>query len=448
METFGNYEDRTPEQGPPPGMYVPIHFPSMAVLDERTRDGRTIMSDGFGTLDLPRSITIQTKTSYGHVGAVICGRLDEVTVDGTNVSGRGWALATEEGMNAAHLVKTQALRGNSVELAVAQEDVDVKIEDTPSGDWMMTAEFRNAKIKATCLCTTPAFDNAGAVIPDGWNVEGVDVPEEVTASLASFSTVSDWVETFREAQVAVKSEPVPADWFADPALPCASPITVTREGKVLGHVAAWGTPHLSQTGPGGRPIFAPHSKTGYAYFATGHVDTTDGMVPTGRLVISGDHADHRLNWAAAIDHYANTCAAWADVAVGEDQYGIWVAGMVRPGVSDETVHAARASALSGDWRPIGGGLELVAALSVNSPGFPIPRAVSYCDGAGVPTALLSAGTLAPRKPGLLGGDAFSADVISEAVAAGVLLADRRRQADSDLAELRRVVADDLLGDLN
>src|SRR4029079_16942320 len=63
----------------------------------------------------------------------------------------------------------------------------------------------------------------------------------------------------------------------------------------------------------------------------------------------------------------------ADVRVGEDEHGIWVAGALRSHLSDEDVRAFRAALLSGDWRRIAGRLELVAALAVNVPGFPVPR---------------------------------------------------------------------------
>ena len=70
-------------------------------------------------------------------------------------------------------------------------------------------------------------------------------------------------------------------------------------------------------------------------------------------------------------HYDNTGTAVADVAVGEDEFGIWVAGAIRPGATPSQVEALSRSSLSGDWRRIGGNLELVAALSVNTPGFPL-----------------------------------------------------------------------------
>jgi hypothetical protein len=62
--------------------------------------------------------------------------------------------------------------------------------------------------------------------------------------------------------------------------------------------------------------------------------------------------------------------AAADVTAGEDDFGIWVAGALRPGLRAEDVRALMASDVSGDWRRIGGSLELVAVLAVNVPGFP------------------------------------------------------------------------------
>lgn len=87
----------------------------------------------------------------------------------------------------------------------------------------------------------------------------------------------------------------------------------------------------------------------------------------------------------------------ADVAIGEDEHGIWVAGAVRPGAAPEQVHALRGSPLSGDWRWIDGEYELVAALAVNTPGFPIPREADTETPAlvasGRPPALLAVGVV-------------------------------------------------------
>lgn len=374
---------------PPPGMYVPIEFPALVVLDERTRDGRKIDAATFGVLDLPRSIKIQTKTQEGHMGAEVCGRLDEVTVGDDNVvSGKGWLNSDEHGVRAAFLVKNQSLRGNSVDLGVAQQDVKITVEETDDGMLYATYDFANAVLKATTLCTEPAFDNAGAVIPDGWEVWGCEEAEaeEMVASLAP----SDTEHAF--AFSVTKSRPkVNSDLFADPKLDGLTPLFVDEHERVTGHLAGWNTRHLDAAVP------PPRSHTNYAHFANGWVETTDGFQSTGRLVLGGDHAPRGVGWQVAMDHYANTCAAWADVAIGEDEYGIWVSGMVRPGTTDVDLHVARASAISGDWRRIGANLELVAALSVNTPGFPNPRVSTYGHIEDFPLTVLSAGWVPPKR---------------------------------------------------
>ena len=165
----------------------------------------------------------------------------------------------------------------------------------------------------------------------------------------------------------------PAEWFADPGLSEQTPFTVTDDGRVFGHLATWGTCH---TGFPQECVTAPTSASRYAYFRTGAVLTADGTeVPTGRVTMDTLHAGRRLGAADTSAHYEHTGIAVADVAAGEDEHGIWIAGALRKGVTEEQVEVLRASPLSGDWRSIGGRLELVAALAVNSPGFPIPRAL-------------------------------------------------------------------------
>jgi hypothetical protein len=81
----------------------------------------------------------------------------------------------------------------------------------------------------------------------------------------------------------------------------------------------------------------------------------------------------------------------ADVSVGNDAHGIWVAGSVRPGTPVERIHELRASGqVSGDWRNIGGHLRLVGLLAVNVPGFPVPKVRAKYTG-GHQLALVAAG---------------------------------------------------------
>ena len=60
----------------------------------------------------------------------------------------------------------------------------------------------------------------------------------------------------------------------------------------------------------------------------------------------------------------------------------------RPDVDESRLRAIRASSVSGDWRPINGGLELVAISAVNVPGIPIPPARVA---SGLTVALVAAG---------------------------------------------------------
>jgi len=197
----------------------------------------------------------------------------------------------------------------------------------------------------------------------------------------------------------------PSEWFQDPVLPELTPLTVTEKGRVFGHLAGWSTCHI---GYEDMCVSPPHSASNYAYFRTGSVMTDAGMVPVGNITIGGGHASPGLRPKAALAHYDSTSTAVCDVAAGEDEYGIWLAGWVRPGTSDEQVAALRASGPSGDWRRIGGEMELIAALAVNVQGFPVPR-VGVQDA--VQVALVAAGTVERPEPvAALDMDALAAEV--------------------------------------
>jgi len=204
----------------------------------------------------------------------------------------------------------------------------------------------------------------------------------------------------------------PAGWFTDPQFDDSTTaehpdypgargrsLTINDDGRVFGHLALWQVPH---TGFGGERVYAPKSKTNYAKFREGHVVTDDGkQIATGPLTAGTGHASvdprNPITAAQAQKHYDDSGIAVADVVAGEDGYGIWVAGGIRPGVTDEQVEGLRRSrGLSGDWRDYNGNLELIAALAVNVTGFPVPQYALAASGAVVwdgdrPLALVAAG---------------------------------------------------------
>jgi len=213
----------------------------------------------------------------------------------------------------------------------------------------------------------------------------------------------------------------PAAWFTDPHLTEPTHLTVDAEGRVFGHLAAWGTCHIGFDGVCVEP---PNSNTGYAYYANKQVLLDDGTsARTGVISIGGGHANGRATLRSATEHYDNTCTAVADVSVGEDEHGIWCAGWVRPGATDAQVAALRASDVSGDWREVGGNLEMVAALAVNTAGFPVARVTE-----GVQVALVAAGIVASPADDL---DAI-ADLIVNKIEARAQAQKMRKQRLTEL----------------
>lgn len=225
------------------------------------------------------------------------------------------------------------------------------------------------------------------IIPDseGYKASG-DWCAPSSVVYADLEKVKEPMEWLAAASTPIKP---PAHWFQDPGLTEPTPLTVTADGRVYGHLAAWNVCH---TGIGNRCVMAPRSAAGYKHFKVGSLVTDDGKtIAVGKITLGGGHADPQLGYIPAAEHYDNSCAAVAVVECGEDKHGIWIAGATVAGLSEERIAELRRSPLSGDWRRINGGLELVAALAVNSPGFPVLRASA--EDSEVDETLLAAGVV-------------------------------------------------------
>jgi len=214
-----------------------------------------------------------------------------------------------------------------------------------------------------------------------------DIP---SADKAKMATILDRLSgSYEEMSLVAGAAPLnpPAAWFADPKLTGPTKVTVTPDGRVFGHLAEFGKCHLTFANT---CVTVPRSQRGYADFHAGSTKTSEGKVlDTGVLTVDTGHADTTWNLAERVKaHYDNTGTAAAVVRAGEDAYGVWVAGALVPGADEELAQKLRRSPLSGDWRRIGGGLELVAALGVNRPGYQITASgveefLIYADGEGV-----------------------------------------------------------------
>lgn len=232
----------------------------------------------------------------------------------------------------------------------------------------------------------------------------------------------------------------PAEWFEDPELDGPTPLTITADGRVYGHLAEWSKCHR---GISGRCVFAPRSKNGYAsFYAGGQILLDDGeQVPVGRLTVGAHHASLTASPQATAAHYDHSGTVAAFVRAGEDRHGPWLAGATRSDATPEQIRDLRANPPSGDWRNTEGrGLELVAALAVPVPGFPVMAvAASGYDGGEEVTALI----MGWGDEGGLAIVASGADGAASVGAAGTaairtrVLAARIRGGVSGMAELFR-----------
>lgn len=170
----------------------------------------------------------------------------------------------------------------------------------------------------------------------------------------------------------------PSEWFDLPEATSPTPLTFEKSGKVYGHLAVWGACHTGFLEGGlGQCVSPPPSKTNYQHFHLGVLETQEGKdVRVGKLTYQTNHAPVRIGLQAAVDHYSHTGTVGAYLRARDGNVGVWVSGSVRSDISPETFRDLRANPPSGDWRVAarGGSLELVAALSVPVPGFPIPKA--------------------------------------------------------------------------
>lgn len=174
----------------------------------------------------------------------------------------------------------------------------------------------------------------------------------------------------------------PADWFGDPLLEGPLPLTIDDDGRVYGHIAAWGTCHTGYD----RCVTPPRGGDYSTFMSVGRVTCEDDIqVSTGALVWGTQHADLSLSLLAAFAHYEVASHGFADVRVGEDEHGIWMAGALRPHVTFGDLRTLQALSVSGDWRQRQGRLDMIAALAVNVPGFPV-QSDSGMVAAGIPQA--------------------------------------------------------------
>lgn len=406
----------------------------LGVENEMTGDGRLIEANALRWDEGSLPLRYVSSDVGAHDGATVVGRIDRVWRTGHNIYGEGIIdLSTADGSDAARAVAERLQDGISMDLddvsfevRVAQElldsgmDIDfgfpfgedsiVQEEPETDDEGRVTVvkvasdeEVRvttSGRVRAATLVSIPAFATARIAL-----VEESDDTEDPTNEVVPDEPAPDEQQSLIASGFPIAP---PSSWFRDPELQGPTPLHVSKDGRIYGHVATWDTCHVGHAHRG--CITPPKSRTSYAHFHVGTIVTAEGSeIPVGRITLDTLHAKEHASAAAALAHYEHTGYAVADVAAGEDAYGIWIAGAARPSVTDEQVRVLRASPLSGDWRMIGGNLELVAALAVNTPGFPIPHTRGLV-ASGAVQSLVAANIVrdaAPEQSSIL--DGFSKD---------------------------------------
>jgi 2'-5' RNA ligase len=435
----------------------PDRFHGIALVEDQETGDHRVFAPGSVYWDeagLPMPFGWQVQDAPGHDNAIICGRIDTwervgnaITYTGTwDLEGAGWEVR--------RLVQGKFLRGVSVDtddfdVVIVNPDgtpvdpFDMMLGDTEADPVMLVEKSR---LRSMTACRVPAFAPSGmtgAYIANGLAEDlqaAVDAGMEPDAAPADDSVVASLVAAaaaYAPARTRERALP-PGAWFAREDEPShVFPVTFgERVGpfrQISGYLAAWGTCHI---GIQGTCITPPHSITDYAHFAHGVTDTADGPQITGLLTMDTGHAAPDLRALPAAAHYDDTGTQFGTVAVWEDALGIRIGGATLATATDEQVERVnRAGALSGDWRRIRGNLELVAALAVNTPGFPIPRLSMAASAADGQLSLVAAGIVTREVEA---GAMFAAGDLTEAdFRAMVASAVAQTLADRDAAAARR-----------
>lgn len=380
----------------------------------QTGDHRKIAPGALTWRDLPLTLMLQTTTPPGgmggnpHAGAVAAARIDEIerlvtpddvaqsdiaqalgltgddVADRQLIVGKGVFDSGADGVEALRMVGDQMIRGVSVDLTDVTGTPECNEEDDEGNCVDGCDLFTSGRIMGATITPFQAIEPAtialaASVFVPGARIALIDESGHALAAVGPPIVSHTGTVVFGDATSATPPLVPPIEWFQDPGLTQPTPLTITPEGRIYGHLAQWGQCHLGFVNQAfNKCVTVPASKTGYALFTKpggqlaqccGECDPEE--VTVGALVFGTTHAPLSLPWKYANEFYENTGKVAAHVVMGEDAIGPWFSGALNPGLSAADVWTLRGAKVSGDWRKYGGGLELTSILCVNTPGFAV-----------------------------------------------------------------------------
>jgi hypothetical protein len=384
-----------------------------------TSDKRMLISGEISERDLPLPLMVQTKTAEGHDGAENAGRIESIQHIPLSEFDRAAEFGLDEGgypdnaivifgegsfdgSDASDEAQRLIENGAGVSLDVPRERLalfdpenleEIETEGMDPIQALMGDYIQgfSGKIAGATIVTIPAFESASVKMKDAEGAlvaAGMSIPEV----WRDFGSRLILVRVGTVLTASAGPLKPPKFWFSDPKLKELTPFTITKEGRVYGHLADWRGCHIGFQGVCVPPF---RSKTKYAFFHTGEIETAEGdLLPCGKVMFSrtgAGHAPTDRNMAIREvgRYYDDATKVGAFVRVGEDQFGIWMAGALRSDLNDLEVQHMRTHGPSGDWRPYKRTSELVAAFCVPIQGFPIRRAL-VASANGAVSAIISA----------------------------------------------------------
>lgn len=355
----------------------------LARLGVPTGDRRIIAPGALTARDLPLPLMWQRVSGDGHSGAVTVGAIETMTIDNESgmVTASGRFLEVR-GAAEAQAQTDAGVTGPSIDIF---DDVDVQEVQK-----LIEAGVVGPNLLDNMDDLEYAMDEDGMVVITHGRIAGatlVQIPAFAGVSISMDGEIEGAPALMASATVTQQRPPLA--WFDQPDLDRLTPLTISNTGRIFGHIAGRDTCHVGLPGC----VTPPMGYSTYANFHVSAEETAEGvLIPVGTLVAGPRHADPQLAFQAAQMHYDDVTARVAKVVVGEDEFGIWAAGWMLPEATPEAVRIFKSSPVSGDWRWIGGQLELIGVCSVNTPGFPIPRArVAFALDKGQKTLIASSG---------------------------------------------------------
>ena len=251
----------------PDNLQEPVQFVRwsgiIGIEGELTGDGRLIEPESLRWDNLPIPLRYVKEDVGAHANAVSVGRIDTIERRDRGVL---WAagdlrLDTAEGQAAFRDVKEKLQDGVSMdlddvsfEIRVASELLDRLEEEqeaevrqeTRDGDHVVVAKIdsddevqvtTDGRIRAATIVSIPAFARAKIAL----DAEGEQAVEAVEQDDAD-------ADANDEALAASAALPrPPRAWFTNPRLTEPTGLTVTEDGRVYGHLALWGTCHVTHS---------------------------------------------------------------------------------------------------------------------------------------------------------------------------------------------------------